>query len=391
MQDRNLINNSRNMYGRALLKLNKSLQDPTEGLSSDTLSATILLSFYEMMTCTERHSWVRHAGGASNLIRLRGPDRHRHGFGSIVFLSCRYTLILEAYQTKTPCFLALPEWKQLSRELQETSEFQGPLSDAREDLFQEAVTVPGYVCTVVQYMTNGGPDATTLRNLIRQGHEIRSNYKHLHSRLHNILKDAGQEPTTKASALNDTLFPVVYQFPATAVGSFYLSYWSLIIMINIVLIGLEARLSELSSPDPPNPERQAFAESPSPTRQSPVRTLPMLWMLSERTRRATSPVARAGSPSDYPTMNEDDTKHRREIYMTENIMFAKETCKSVESISLSVFLGPLFLIFALRVALGVLTDEREKQWIMEKLSMIGKTFGIAKAELDIYQQQERRP
>ena len=59
VQDRNLIQNSRAMYGKALLHLNKSLQDPEEGLSTDTLSATVLLSFYEILTCTERHAWVQ--------------------------------------------------------------------------------------------------------------------------------------------------------------------------------------------------------------------------------------------------------------------------------------------------------------------------------------------
>ena len=59
VQDRNVIQNSRVMYGKALLHLNKSLQDPEEGLSTDTLSATALLSFYEILTCTERDAWVR--------------------------------------------------------------------------------------------------------------------------------------------------------------------------------------------------------------------------------------------------------------------------------------------------------------------------------------------
>ena len=59
VQDRNLIQNSRAMYGKALLHLNKSLQDPKEGLSTDTLSATALLSIYEILTCTERHAWVQ--------------------------------------------------------------------------------------------------------------------------------------------------------------------------------------------------------------------------------------------------------------------------------------------------------------------------------------------
>ncbi len=47
------------MYGKALLYLNKSLQDQGEGLSTDTLCATVLLSFYEIITCTERNAWVQ--------------------------------------------------------------------------------------------------------------------------------------------------------------------------------------------------------------------------------------------------------------------------------------------------------------------------------------------
>ena len=59
VRDENLIQHSRAMYGKALLHLNKSLQDLEEGFSTDTLSATALLSFYEILTCTERDAWVR--------------------------------------------------------------------------------------------------------------------------------------------------------------------------------------------------------------------------------------------------------------------------------------------------------------------------------------------
>ena len=59
VQDKTLVQNSRAMYGKALLHLNKSIQDPEEGLSTDTLSATVLLSFYEILTCTERDAWVQ--------------------------------------------------------------------------------------------------------------------------------------------------------------------------------------------------------------------------------------------------------------------------------------------------------------------------------------------
>jgi len=389
MQDKNLIQNSRDIYGKALLKLNKSLQDPVEGLSSDTLSATVLLSFYEFMTCTEKNSWVRHAGGAGKLIRLRGPDRHRTGFGSSVFLSCRYTLMIEAFNSKKPCFLALPEWKQLSRELQENSEFQSPFQTVREDIFQEVVDIPGYVTEAVESLTNDSYDSIALRGLIRRGHKHRSNYKDLHARLVNTLRDAGQEPTMTTSATNNKMFSYVYQYPSNIVGSYYCSHWSLTIMINIVLIGLERKLSELSSPDPPISQHQPEVDAnPLPPNQS-GRGLPLLWMLTEKARRATPPITTTvGSPSDYPTMSEDDTAHRRQLYMAENIACARETCKSVESMSMSVFLGPMFLVYALRNALRVFSDENEMQWIIGKLAAISKNFGIAKHEIDVFKQQE---
>ena len=59
VQDGNLIQNSKAMYGKALVHLNKSLQDPKDVFSTDTLSATALLCIYEMITSTERYAWVQ--------------------------------------------------------------------------------------------------------------------------------------------------------------------------------------------------------------------------------------------------------------------------------------------------------------------------------------------
>ena len=42
-----------------MLKVNKYLQDPTEGLASQILSATLLRTFYEMLNCTEGNSCRR--------------------------------------------------------------------------------------------------------------------------------------------------------------------------------------------------------------------------------------------------------------------------------------------------------------------------------------------
>lgn len=56
VQDQSLIQMSLQIYGKALLKLNAALQDPIKGFASDSLSATILLSFYELLNCTEKDS-----------------------------------------------------------------------------------------------------------------------------------------------------------------------------------------------------------------------------------------------------------------------------------------------------------------------------------------------
>ena len=59
VEDENLIQNSKAMYGKALLHLEKSLQDPIDGLSTDTLSATAILCIYEVLTSTQRFAWVQ--------------------------------------------------------------------------------------------------------------------------------------------------------------------------------------------------------------------------------------------------------------------------------------------------------------------------------------------
>ena len=74
-------------------------------------------------------------------------------------------------------------------------------------------------------------------------------------------------------------------------------------------------------------------------------------------------------------------------YLAENIHYAREACRSVESMATSAFLGPLFLIFALRGAMRTLRAPEEKAWIMKKLDGISKIFSMAKTEADVYKEE----
>lgn len=419
-RDENLVQHSRLIYGQTLLKLNKSLQDPTEGLGSDTLSATVLLTFYELLNCTEHNSWVRHAGGAGHLMRLRGVTRHQSELDKAIFLACRYSMILESYHTGRPCFLSLAPWRKLSQELHDSLPNRSAFDDAREGFYQEIVHQPGYVMDSVHYMASGGRDRSVLQDLVRRGHMHRSNLKTIFKRCVERLREAGQEPTEVPSFTGDKVFPIIYQYPEILVASFFSSYWSLLKVLNIALIGLEAKLSALESayqmPEEQKTPAQTLAarnmifsrenltnivvaestrpqdaESAAPSKANVMgsrgeapRVLPDRTSsysasgLAVGTRSSESPTPTTTSPSEYPTMSPSDTAKRRQMYMAENRYCAHQICKSVESISTATFLGPIFLIFSLRAVSRMLDSSTEKEWVLRKMDELGKTWGVAK-------------
>lgn len=55
-------------------------------------------------------SWLTHICGTSHIIKLRGPARHRSGFGLALLETQEGLISGEAMTTSTPCFLDAPEW-----------------------------------------------------------------------------------------------------------------------------------------------------------------------------------------------------------------------------------------------------------------------------------------
>ena len=417
-RDENLVQNSRLIYGRTLLKLNKSLQDPEEGLASDTLCATVLLTFYEMLNCTESNSWIRHAGGVARLMQVRGVSRHQTDFDRAIFVACRYAIVLESFQTVKRCFLSSAPWRKLSQEIRNSSLNRSVYEDAREAFFQEIVQHPGYVMEAVTYMAGGGRDRSVLQDLVRRGHTHRSNHQAIWNQYIERLREAGHEPREVPSFVDDKVFPVVYHFPGIIVASHFCSYWSLLKILNVTLIGLEAKLSAVNSTfqDPQEgitpgqilaarnmkiiPENIAnviVAESQAPGDvESPgprgsnirgsgdaIQSLPDLtFSRPVSTGCSGSPLVGSSSLTDCLTMSLNDTAKRREMYMAENKHCARQICKSAENVSTSAFLGSIFLIFALRVVGRMFDSSEEKEWVLRKLKEMGRTWGVAKEEAD---------
>jgi hypothetical protein len=302
-------------YGRALRLLSSVLQDVKKGMSSETLSATILLSFYEIFVSNSDQSWVRHAGGVGTLMKMRGPARHRTGFDREIFLAYRHALIIQAFEVQTPCFLDEPEWRQLSRDIYEDMCAAGVVGDkldvfeAAESFFREMVQLPGLIWDARHMAllaeTTNSDIKTVAQTLSDRATNHRANLKSTHMRLRAALKRIGHEPSSRMSG--DWLFPVRYDYTNVFTGGMVTGYWTVLIIVN-------AMLKELD----PSPEKCAMRQF-------------------------------------------------------ENVEAAREICKSAAWMSTSSFQGPFLLTFGLRMGLLALEDKTERAWIFAQLGELGAT------------------
>lgn len=352
MQDQALVQTSRKLYRKALLNLNAVLQDPTQGLSCETLSATILLSCYELLNCTERTAWIRHAGGAGHIMRLRGAERHRTGHGKLIFLAFRNSLVVESFLSRTPCFLDTPPWRALSVDIHANSFRENPVHGVAGDFFLENVRIPGFHhdCSLIN--TVAEPSESALRSLVARGQAHRSNLKDLHFRILEAMEQSNRRRVELPSATGDVLFPVVYHYASISDASLLCGYWSVSQLVNMALVRLESILD-----DPYHHKvRQAgpaFTSDPLPP------------------------------PPTHSTRRASDTRSRRQIYMAESIASARETCRTAEYMNTSAFLGPFYMVFALRGALYALEGE-EREWVLNKMDDMSVNLGIAKAIADVH-------
>ncbi|EHK48690.1 hypothetical protein TRIATDRAFT_281499 [Trichoderma atroviride IMI 206040] len=82
------------LYTKALRQLQKQLFDSEQVLKTDTLSATLLLALFEMITSKDMNGWLSHLLGVGHLIKFRGPQAHRDGTGKELFLTTRPSIAL---------------------------------------------------------------------------------------------------------------------------------------------------------------------------------------------------------------------------------------------------------------------------------------------------------
>lgn len=81
------------LYVQALDQLRHSIIDPKSAASPETLASVLCLCIYENVALSEPMAWVRHYGGVSRLVELRGPNCQRTDREMDIFRVCRFMIV----------------------------------------------------------------------------------------------------------------------------------------------------------------------------------------------------------------------------------------------------------------------------------------------------------
>ena len=72
------------------------------------------------------------------------------------------------------------------------------------------------------------------------------------------------------------------------------------------------------------------------------------------------------------------------MYLVENREAARDCCQSYTYMARSSFLGPFFMVYALRMSLHGLEEEVQREWVIQKLDELGRSrLALAKKPMPL--------
>lgn len=103
------------LYLRAIQKLQICLEDRVQGLSPNTLCASVLLSLVEALAGPRKNNqYLAHVGGAGRLMELGGPAMCQDPFAKKILQFNRGGIIITSVYQRRQCFLTSPEWRDVA-------------------------------------------------------------------------------------------------------------------------------------------------------------------------------------------------------------------------------------------------------------------------------------
>ena len=99
------------LYGKALLQLKTSIENPATAYDHQNVAATMALAHYEIIAYTGKYGWIQHAGGIGRLMELRGPESHQAQPNHTYFILSRLQITMQACMSRRQLCFERPEWK----------------------------------------------------------------------------------------------------------------------------------------------------------------------------------------------------------------------------------------------------------------------------------------
>jgi hypothetical protein len=154
------------LYNKALRAVQAALEDETQRLTEETLCATQLLAVFELLD-ENVQSWVHHAGGAAQLIHLRGAQRFRASeSGKALFMAHIGTTVMDAFLGNKACFLAEDGWTSLIQSVIQDDPTLAHLQDLSLAIWSHIVTGPGKFKAVTDMVLASTPPSPSVRETI---------------------------------------------------------------------------------------------------------------------------------------------------------------------------------------------------------------------------------
>ncbi|KUI74432.1 hypothetical protein VM1G_10043 [Cytospora mali] len=100
-------------HSRALLAVNKALQDPVESKTDGTIATVLLLSLFETITATKEVgmlAWRTHIEGAMQLVRSRGQEMVHNKTSVLLFNAVRMQIIARTLSSGTSTGMGVNWW-----------------------------------------------------------------------------------------------------------------------------------------------------------------------------------------------------------------------------------------------------------------------------------------
>ncbi|KAJ5190956.1 uncharacterized protein N7498_009941 [Penicillium cinerascens] len=221
-----LVRESLDLYTRGLRELQLALLSPSMVRHDETLAACLALAMYEIMECPGRQisGYYHHCRGLMSLIKLRGVDAHKSGFGHQLFLAIRAHGIMYDLGQLTPSFMANRVWIEKPWE-NTTKSPSDRITDCMAHLprlFHDIETYTSLSCVEKEAMAL----------------DLIADFQFLDTSLQDIYNELKGSKTgplywsslsrdfNSADPMKGPLFPIAFQFPDLKTAGNLMTYWA---------------------------------------------------------------------------------------------------------------------------------------------------------------------